>query len=64
MTQIHDDLRATGSTPARPAKRRNPFLRRAIVLPVSACALAGAVATGIHLVGGSDDVTAVPTGPS
>ncbi|WP_328928758.1 CU044_5270 family protein [Streptomyces sp. NBC_00190] len=52
MTQIHDDLRATGSATARPVrtgKPRNPFLRRAILLPVAACVLAGTIAAGVHV---------------
>ena len=45
MTQIHDDLRTTptDSRPTGTARPRNPFLRRAILLPATAFALAGAV---------------------
>lgn len=55
MAQIHEDLRTadadadTDAAPAQPVRTatpRNPFLRRAILLPVAACALAGALATG------------------
>ncbi|MGW2616679.1 CU044_5270 family protein [Streptomyces sp. NPDC001500] len=68
MAQIHEDLR-TDRTPARPAlarPRRNPFLRRAILLPVGAFALAGAVVAGVALSGGSGEGgrTAVATGPA
>ncbi|MFI6447072.1 CU044_5270 family protein [Kitasatospora sp. NPDC050543] len=63
MTQIHEDLRT--SSPAS-AKRRNPFLRRAVLIPVAAFALAGAVVTGVHLTvtpGGSGDDSGLATGP-
>ncbi|MFG2716511.1 CU044_5270 family protein [Streptomyces goshikiensis] len=50
MTQIHDDLRAsdagTAATPSLTGTRRNPFLRRAILVPVAGFALAGALAAG------------------
>ncbi|RSS75489.1 CU044_5270 family protein [Streptomyces sp. WAC06614] len=55
MAQIHEDLRAAtppvapavGGRPERAAAtRRNPFLRRAVLLPAAAFALAGALATG------------------
>ncbi|MER5933539.1 CU044_5270 family protein [Streptomyces sp. NPDC002054] len=61
MSTIRDDLRAadTTSVPARPTsnsssssnstKQRNPFLRRAILLPALACAVAGTIATGAYL---------------
>ncbi|MEU6236370.1 CU044_5270 family protein [Kitasatospora sp. NPDC047058] len=80
MARIRDDLRpadatpatsATPATPARPApaaKPRSPFLRRAVLLPVTACALAGAVATGVHVLSGEDGTgdgsgSSVATGP-
>ncbi|MFG2472258.1 CU044_5270 family protein [Streptomyces canus] len=66
MAQIHEDLR-TDRTPARPAlaPRRNPFLRRAIVLPAAAFALAGAVVAGVALSGGNGSgKTALATGPA
>ncbi|MFJ4938935.1 hypothetical protein ACIP8U_34435, partial [Streptomyces pseudovenezuelae] len=54
MARIHEDLRTTSRTstassrtsaasPVAPVKRSNPFLRRAILLPAAAFALAGAV---------------------
>ncbi|MFF5449545.1 CU044_5270 family protein [Streptomyces sp. NPDC012888] len=50
MARIHEDLRpadaATAATPARGAGPRNPFLRRAVLVPAAAFALAGALATG------------------
>ncbi|MFD9353480.1 CU044_5270 family protein [Streptomyces sp. NPDC060031] len=51
MAQIHEDLRAadagtTAATPARTTRPRNPFLRRAVLVPAAAFALAGALATG------------------
>ncbi|WP_269857083.1 CU044_5270 family protein [Streptomyces sp. RPT161] len=65
MAQIHDDLDNSGSHPARTraAKPRNPFLRRAIVLPVAACALTGAIVTGVRMFGTSGSVTGLATGP-
>ncbi|MET9504186.1 CU044_5270 family protein [Streptomyces sp. NPDC006622] len=68
MAQIHEDLR-TDRTPARPAlapQRRNPFLRRAILLPAGAFALAGAVVAGVALSGGDGGggKTALATGPA
>jgi len=68
MAQIHEDLR-TDRTPARPAlapRRRNPFLRRAILLPAGAFALAGAVVAGLTLSGGNKDgdKAALATGPA
>ncbi|MFE9677060.1 CU044_5270 family protein [Streptomyces sp. NPDC006259] len=68
MAQIHEDLR-TDRTPARPAlapRRRNPFLRRAILLPAGAFALAGAVVAGVALSGGDGGggKTALATGPA
>ncbi|WP_030771311.1 CU044_5270 family protein [Streptomyces sp. NRRL F-2664] len=50
MAQIHEDLRAADSharpVPARAVRPRNPFLRRAILVPVGAFALAGVLAAG------------------
>ncbi|QES56593.1 hypothetical protein DEJ51_22430 [Streptomyces venezuelae] len=53
MAQIHEDLRATDAaatataTPtARAGRARNPFLRRAVLVPAAALALAGALAVG------------------
>ncbi|PBC70197.1 hypothetical protein BX265_7593 [Streptomyces sp. TLI_235] len=67
MARIHEDLDTTPvSRPARAgaAKPRNPFLRRAIVLPVAACALAGAVLTGVNLIADSGDTTTLAAGPA
>ncbi|MFJ6486047.1 MULTISPECIES: CU044_5270 family protein [unclassified Streptomyces] len=54
MAQIHEDLRAADTAtsvpartaPARAAGSRNPFLRRAVLVPAAAFALAGALAVG------------------
>ncbi|MEU9294515.1 CU044_5270 family protein [Streptomyces sp. NPDC048266] len=59
MSQIHDDRRA--ATPRAP---RNPFLRKAVLLP-AATALAGALAVGVLLLTpggnqGHDDLAAGP----
>ncbi|MFF7565815.1 CU044_5270 family protein [Streptomyces pseudovenezuelae] len=59
MVQIREDLRNTAVTPVR----RNPFLRRAVLLPALACALAGAVVGGLALNGG-DANTSLATGPA
>ncbi|MFF7071578.1 CU044_5270 family protein [Streptomyces pseudovenezuelae] len=59
MVQIREDLRNTAVTPVR----RNPFLRRAVLLPALACALAGAVVGGLALTGG-DANTSLATGPA
>ena len=66
MAQIRDDIRNTGTpTPAAPARQRNPFLRRTILLPAAACALAGAIAGGFALYGGDGDgTTPLATGPA
>ncbi|MGW3288242.1 CU044_5270 family protein [Streptomyces sp. NPDC001002] len=69
MAQIHEDLRTSaGARPAAPTvapQRRNPFLRRAILLPAMACALAGAVVGGLALSGGNgDDKMPLATGPA
>ncbi|MGW6390397.1 CU044_5270 family protein [Streptomyces sp. NPDC055103] len=47
MSQIHDDRRTTAEARAqRAAGRRNPFLRKAVLLP-AVTALAGALAVGV-----------------
>ncbi|MEU1622139.1 CU044_5270 family protein [Streptomyces sp. NPDC005722] len=58
MTRIHEDL-ATGPAPsttaaARPAGRRNPLLRRMVLVPLTAGVLAGALATGLFVFGGAE----------
>ncbi|MER7875530.1 CU044_5270 family protein [Streptomyces solisilvae] len=71
MARIHDDLRTnttpgTPSAPA-PARQRNPFLRRTILLPAAACAVAGAAVAGFALTGGGDGgdgKTPLATGPA
>ncbi|MFI8075662.1 CU044_5270 family protein [Streptomyces sp. NPDC086033] len=60
MVQIREDLRTTAVAPVR----RNPFLRRAVLLPALACALAGAVVGGLALSGGGDAKTSLATGPA
>ncbi len=57
MSQIHDDRRATA--------RRNPFLRKAILLPAAA-ALAGALAVGVLVLtpGGTQGPDDRATGPA
>lgn len=60
MVQIREDLRTTAAAPVR----RNPFLRRAILLPALACALAGAVVGGLALTGDGDKNAALATGPA
>ncbi|MFF3960801.1 CU044_5270 family protein [Streptomyces griseorubiginosus] len=78
MARIHEDLRTSsrtpshtssrtsGTSPVAPLKRSNPFLRRTILLPAAALALAGAVAGGLALTDGGtqDDTTALATGPA
>jgi hypothetical protein len=68
MAQIHENLRAPDRTPApaAPQRQRNPFLRRGILLPVAAFALAGAVVAGLALSGGNadDGKTELATGPA
>ncbi|MFJ5836025.1 CU044_5270 family protein [Streptomyces shenzhenensis] len=62
MAQIHDEHRTTAL--AGPHKPRNRFLRPAIVWPVAACALAGAIVAGGVLTGrGADTGSGVATGP-
>lgn len=60
MVRIREDLRTTPVAPVR----RNPFLRRAVLLPALACALAGAVVGGLALTGGGDADAALATGPA
>ncbi|MDH6585330.1 hypothetical protein M2161_004436 [Streptomyces sp. SAI-133] len=77
MARIHEDLRTSSRTsatssrtsaasPVAPVKRSNPFLRRTVLLPAAAFALAGAVAGGLALTGGGTDggKTALATGPA
>ncbi|KUL44961.1 hypothetical protein ADL28_38980 [Streptomyces violaceusniger] len=66
MAQIHDDLRTTNGTPAAPGRQRNPFLRRNVLLPAMACAVAAAVVGGFALAGGDggDGKTPLATGPA
>ncbi|MGW7688606.1 CU044_5270 family protein [Streptomyces asiaticus] len=65
MAQIHDDLRTTPGAPPAPARQRNPFLRRTILLPAAACAVAGAVVGGFALAGGEGGgKTPLATGPA
>ncbi|WEH17353.1 CU044_5270 family protein [Streptomyces sp. VNUA24] len=74
MARIHEDLRTPSRTsatsPVAPVKRSNPFLRRTILLPAAALALAGAVAGGLTLTGGGDGAgghgrtTVLATGPA
>ncbi|EDY53495.1 MULTISPECIES: CU044_5270 family protein [Streptomyces] len=70
MARIHEDLRTSSRTSATsrvaPVKRSNPFLRRTILLPAAAFALAGAVVGGLALTGGGTDGgrTALATGPA
>ncbi|MET7731383.1 CU044_5270 family protein [Streptomyces sp. NPDC005402] len=60
MARIREDLRTTPVV----AARRNPFLRRAVLLPALACALAGAVVGGLALTGGGDGNASLATGPA
>ncbi|MFF4034705.1 CU044_5270 family protein [Streptomyces sviceus] len=60
MAQIREDLRTSRVVPAR----RNPFPRRAVLLPALACALAGAVVGGLALTGGGDANASLATGPA
>lgn len=62
MAQIRDDIR----TAAPKVPQRNPFLRKAILLPAAACALAGAIVGGVALSGGGDGdgTTPLATGPA
>ncbi|MGV9642000.1 CU044_5270 family protein [Streptomyces sp. NPDC003514] len=65
MARIHEDLRTT-TRPEPPKRRPNPFLRRTVLLPTAALALAGAVAGGFALSSGDphDGRTALATGPA
>ncbi|WP_435186257.1 CU044_5270 family protein [Streptomyces sp. bgisy126] len=60
MNRIHDDRRA-----AAPRAPRNPFLRKAVLLP-AATALAGALAVGVLVLtpGGTPDADDRATGPA
>ncbi|MEV7511882.1 CU044_5270 family protein [Streptomyces sp. NPDC091201] len=79
MAQIRQDLRADGAgdrgTAAAPATVaapaavvRNPFLRRAVLVPAAAFVLAGALAAGflVHVEGGGADGpgSTIATGPA
>ncbi|MFJ8489017.1 CU044_5270 family protein [Streptomyces sp. NPDC094038] len=66
MAQIHEDLRTAAATRVAPVKRPNPFLRRTVLLPAGAFALAGAVVGGLALTGGGadDGKTSLATGPA
>ncbi|MEU1182329.1 CU044_5270 family protein [Streptomyces sp. NPDC005820] len=66
MARIHEDLRTPRTAPVAPPKRPNPFLRRAVLLPAAAFALAGAVVGGLALTGGGAQggKTALATGPA
>ncbi|WP_460066783.1 CU044_5270 family protein [Streptomyces sp. YKOK-I1] len=64
MAQIHEDLR-TAAPKAAVVRRPNPFLRRVVLLPAAAFALAGAVVAGVALSGGGGGgKTALATGPA
>ncbi|MFD9371956.1 CU044_5270 family protein [Streptomyces sp. NPDC060020] len=67
MARIHEDLRdghPAGATPARTVKRLGPRLRRAVLLPVALCVLAGTVVVGVRVLSGPDDTgSPVATGP-
>ncbi|MFC8918327.1 CU044_5270 family protein [Streptomyces sp. NPDC057116] len=71
MARINEDLRTADATttavPARTAGYRNPFLRRAILVPAAGFALAGALAVGFLSYGerGAPDGrgSTVATGP-
>ncbi|WP_406266505.1 CU044_5270 family protein [Actinacidiphila glaucinigra] len=56
MTRIHEDLAPSPEPHAagRPARRRNPFLRRMVLVPLTAGVLAGALATGLFVFGGAE----------
>ncbi|EFL23106.1 conserved hypothetical protein [Streptomyces himastatinicus ATCC 53653] len=63
MAQIRDDIRT--AAPVAPARQRNPFLRKTILLPAAACALAGAIVGGVALSGDDGDgTTPLATGPA
>ncbi|WP_406064442.1 CU044_5270 family protein [Streptomyces sp. NBC_01077] len=65
MSQIHDDRHAAAETRASAGRARNPFLRKAILLP-AATALAGALAVGVLVLtpGGSQGPDDRATGPA
>ncbi|MFE1464456.1 CU044_5270 family protein [Streptomyces nigra] len=65
MAQIQEDLRTT-TRPEAPKRRPNPFLRRTVLLPAAALALAGAVAGAFALTSGAPDDgrTVLATGPA
>ncbi|QLH24236.1 CU044_5270 family protein [Streptomyces sp. Rer75] len=63
MAQIRDDIRTTA--PVALTRQRNPFLRKAVLLPAAACALAGAIVGGVALSGDDGDgTTPLATGPA
>ncbi|MEU6442259.1 CU044_5270 family protein [Streptomyces sp. NPDC047046] len=64
MAQIHADTERTNpSARQNPARPRAPWWRRPVlVLPLAACALAGALVTGSALTG-DDEGTGLATGP-
>lgn len=70
MARIHEDLRTAGTGPAtvRGTGARTPFLRRGILVPLGAFALAGALAVGFltYVDRGEADGTgsAIATGPA
>ncbi|MFG3050062.1 CU044_5270 family protein [Kitasatospora sp. NPDC048239] len=68
MARIHEDLDNAAANPVRAStpKQRNPFLRRAVLLPIAACTLTGAVLAGVGLSesGDPDQATALGTGPA
>jgi hypothetical protein len=60
---------AAGASDGRPVavpRRRNPFLRPAVLMPAAALALAGAVVTGVAVTGGDGDggTSRVAVGPA
>ncbi|WP_327413002.1 CU044_5270 family protein [Streptomyces sp. NBC_01233] len=70
MAVIQDDLRdrrSADAAPARTAKQLGPQLRRAILLPVAVCVLAGTIVAGVQVLseqGGTDGPgSGVATGP-
>ncbi|MFJ9721745.1 CU044_5270 family protein [Streptomyces sp. NPDC101209] len=63
MARIHEDLRTSR---VAPPKRPNPFLRRTVLVPAAALALAGVVVGGLALTGSGSDGGRTPlsTGPA
>jgi hypothetical protein len=56
---------APAAQAATPARQRNPFLRKAVLLPAAACAVAGAIVGGVALSGGDGGgTTPLATGPA